>query len=98
MSYSASKAGIIGLTRTLAKELGAKNINVNAVAPGYIQTEMTGNLPDSVREQFLKAVPIKREGTTEDVANLVLFLASDAADYITGEVIRIDGGLSIAGV
>ena len=92
-NYSASKAGIIGLTKTIARELAAKNICCNAVAPGIIDTEMTENLPG--RENLVASVPMKRAGTTSDVADTVLFLASSMSDYITGEVIRIDGGLAM---
>lgn len=92
-NYSASKAGLIGLTKTAAKELGARGINVNAVAPGYIETEMTKNLSDQAKENFLSVIPLKRPGTPEDVAKVVAFLASSDADYITGQVIVVDGGL-----
>ena len=91
-NYSASKAGVIGLTKSVAKELGEKNICCNAIAPGFIMTDMTKDLQDS---EFIKSIPLKRLGKTEDVANLAAFLASDASDYITGEVIRIDGGLAM---
>ena len=91
-NYSASKAGIIGLTKAVARELGGKNVCCNAVAPGFIKTEMTDSLSE---DEFLKAVPIKRAGTPEDVANLVFFLSSDLSDYITGEVIKVDGGLKM---
>ena len=92
-NYSASKAGLIGLTKTFAKELGSRNICVNAVAPGYIQTKMTDVLPDKVKEEMLKRIPLNRFGTSEDVARAVLFLASDGADYITGQVLVVDGGM-----
>ncbi len=91
-NYSASKAGIIGLTKSVAKELAAKNICCNAIAPGFITTDMTSSLND---EEFIKTIPLKRLGTPDDVAKLALFLASDLSDYITGEVIRVDGGLAI---
>lgn len=97
-TYSASKAGIIGLTKSLAKELGSRGITVNAVAPGFIETEMTDALGESAQEKFLEGVLIKRKGQPEDVANVVAFLASESADYITGEVIKVDGGLAIAGI
>ena len=92
-NYSASKAGIIGLTKSCAKELGGRNITVNAVAPGYIQTEMTDKLPDSVKESYMSMIPLKRPGTPADVARVVAFLASDDAAYITGQVIHCDGGM-----
>ena len=92
-NYSASKAGVIGLTKTAAKELAARNINVNAVAPGYIQTDMTKELPEQAKEAFMSVTPMKRPGTPDDVANVVYFLASPDSDYVTGQVIKIDGGL-----
>ena len=92
-NYSASKAGIIALTKTTAKELGARGINVNAVAPGFIQTAMTDELPDSVRENIAGRIPVNRLGTSEDVAKLVLFLCTDDSDYITGQVVNVDGGM-----
>jgi 3-oxoacyl-[acyl-carrier protein] reductase len=92
-NYSASKAGVIGLTKTVAKELGARGITVNAVAPGYIQTDMTGELSENARDAFLTIVPLKRPGLPKDVARVVKFLASDEADYVTGQVINVDGGM-----
>jgi 3-oxoacyl-[acyl-carrier protein] reductase len=92
-NYSASKAGIIGLTKSAAKELGGRNITVNAIAPGFIETEMTEKLPQAARDGFLEKIPLKRAGTPVDVAAAVSFLASDAAEYITGQVIHCDGGL-----
>jgi 3-oxoacyl-[acyl-carrier protein] reductase len=92
-NYSASKAGLIGLTKSAAKELAGRNITVNAVAPGYIQTEMTDSLPDSAKETFLSIIPLKRPGRPTDVAGVVSFLASDLAEYITGQVIHCDGGM-----
>ena len=92
-NYAASKAGIIALTKTLAQEFGARNINVNAVAPGFIETEMTQSLPEKVREGFLNRIPFGRMGTPEEIADAVLFLASDASRYITGQVINVNGGI-----
>lgn len=94
-NYAASKAGIIGFTKSLAKELASRGINVNAVAPGYIQTEMTEKLNEKSREQLLQQIPLKRFGTPADVAGICLFLASDESDYITGQTIAIDGGLAV---
>lgn len=94
-NYAASKAGLIGLTKSAAKELAARGISVNAVAPGFIQTEMTDHLPDAAKELFLNNIAMKRPGSPQDVAEAVLFLASDGAAYITGQVLAIDGGLSI---
>ena len=94
-NYSASKAGVIALTRTVAKELASRNVQVNAIAPGFIETEMTRELPEKAREAFLESIPLRRAGTPEDVAHLVCFLASSEADYITGQCITIDGGLTI---
>ncbi|MCU0643059.1 MAG: 3-oxoacyl-[acyl-carrier-protein] reductase [bacterium] len=92
-NYSASKGAVISLTKSAAKELAPRNITVNAIAPGYIETEMTKNLPDNVKEMFLNLVPLKRPGSPEDVANVVSFLVSHQADYITGQVIHVDGGM-----
>jgi len=94
-NYAASKAGVIALTRTVAKELAARNIRVNAIAPGFIATEMTDEVSAKARAAFLENIPLKRPGTPEDVAELVAFLASPAAAYITGQCITIDGGLTI---
>lgn len=92
-NYAASKAGIIGFTKSLAKELASRNILVNAVAPGFIKTDMTNVLNDSVKANILEAIPLKREGTAKEVANVIKFLASDDSSYITGQVINIDGGM-----
>ena len=92
-NYAASKAGIIGFTKSLAKEVASRNICVNAVAPGYIETEMTISLPDEVKKAFMEMTLLKRIGQPEDVARLVNFLASSESDYITGQVIHVDGGL-----
>ena len=94
-NYAASKAGVIGLTKTAARELAPRGINVNAVAPGYIETDMTDVLSDEFKSQILSAVPLRRMGKAEDVANLVGFLASESADYITGQVLHVDGGMII---
>ena len=94
-NYSASKAGLIGLTKTLARELAGRNILVNAVAPGYIETDMTGRLSDKVKEILLVKIPTKRLGSIDDVANAVLFLAVKESDYITGTVLDVDGGMGI---
>lgn len=92
-NYSASKAGIIGFTKSLAKELGSRNILVNAVAPGFIETQMTEVLKDEVKEEIAKQIPLKRMGSSEDVANVVKFLASEDSSYITGQTIQVDGGM-----
>lgn len=92
-NYAASKAGIIGLTKSVARELGSRNIRVNAVAPGYIETEMTKLLPENIKARMLEAIPLKRFGQPIDVAQVVGFLVSKAADYITGQVIVVDGGM-----
>lgn len=92
-NYAASKAGLIALTKSAAKELASRWITVNAIAPGFIATDMTENLPDEVKKAFLNNIPLKRPGTPEDIAGLVLFLTSDSASYITGQVINVDGGM-----
>lgn len=94
-SYSASKAGLIGLTKSTAKELSAKGIRCNAIAPGFIETDMTKTLPEKVVQKFIESTPLGYAGKPEDVANLVMFLCSEESDYITGEVIRIDGGMAM---
>ncbi len=94
-NYSASKAGVIGLTKTLAKELASRGITVNAVAPGFIRTKMTEFLKDDAREALIKMIPLTRLGEPQDVANAVLFLSSPLADYITGQVLPVDGGMAI---
>lgn len=93
VNYSASKAGLIGLTKSAAKELASRNITVNAVAPGYILTDMTEKLSDEAKSALLSLIPSKKPGTAEDVANLVAYLVSDQAPYITGQVIKVDGGM-----
>ncbi|HEX8433728.1 3-oxoacyl-[acyl-carrier-protein] reductase [Archangium sp.] len=92
-AYSASKAGLIGLTKSVAKELASRNIRVNAVSPGFIGTDMTSHLAEDTREKMMAAIPLGRLGSPEDVAHAVLFLASDAAAYITGEVLKVNGGM-----
>ena len=94
-NYSASKAGLIGFTKSVAREMAARNITVNAVAPGFIETAMTDELSDKVIDEMTDNIPLEDLGQPEDVANAVLFLASDAANYITGEVIRVDGGMAM---
>lgn len=92
-NYSASKAGIIGFTKSLAKEVASRNILVNAIAPGFIQTDMTNILKENVKDEIAKTIPLKRMGTAKDVANVVKFLASKDSSYITGQVIQVDGGM-----
>ena len=92
-NYSASKAGLIGLTKSVARELASRNICVNAVAPGFIETEMTNVLSDNVKDNLKNLIPLGKMGTARDVADLVLFLAGKNADYITGQVIHVDGGM-----
>lgn len=94
-NYAAAKAGLIGLTKSVAKELGSRNITCNAVAPGYIQTDMTDELPEEFREQVIKMAPAGRLGAPADIAPAVLFLASEEASYITGQVLVVDGGLTL---
>lgn len=95
VNYSASKAGLIGMTKSVAKELASRGITVNAVAPGFIETDMTAKLPEAVVEETMKSIPMRTIGKCEDVANLVVFLASDEARYITGQVICVDGGMAM---
>ncbi|MDP2423043.1 MAG: 3-oxoacyl-[acyl-carrier-protein] reductase [Bacteroidales bacterium] len=92
-NYSASKAGLIGFTKSIAQELGSRSIRCNAIAPGFIETDMTAKLPQEVRDQWVKTIPLRRAGTPEDVANLALFLASDLSSYISGQVISVCGGM-----
>jgi len=92
-NYAASKGGLIAFTKTVAKELSSRNVRANAIAPGFIQTDMTAKLSDEVKSEMLKYVPLGKFGTVQDVANLALFLASDQSSYITGHVIQVDGGM-----
>jgi len=92
-NYSAAKAGVIGFTKTVAKELAGRGITVNAIAPGFIETDMTAVVPEKAKDAMLQSIPVKRAGKPEDVANAVLFLASDMASYITGQVLNVDGGM-----
>jgi 3-oxoacyl-[acyl-carrier protein] reductase len=93
VNYSSTKSALIGFTKSLAKELGSKNINVNAISPGFIETEITDVLSDTIKEKYKEIIPLSRFGSPEDVAKAVLFLASDDSSYITGEVLKINGGL-----
>ncbi len=94
-NYSSAKAGMIGLTKSVARELAGRGVNCNAVAPGFVQTDMTDAMPEAIREEAVKGIPMKRMARPEDIANAVLFLASDCSDYITGEVLKVDGGLAM---
>ena len=93
VNYAASKAGVVGMTKSLAKELASRGVTVNAVAPGFIETDMTASLSDEVRAEYAKAIPLKRMGTAQEVADAVAFLASDKASYITGQVLAVNGGM-----
>lgn len=95
VNYAASKAGIIGMTKTLAKELASRNVTANAVAPGFIATDMTAAMPEAAREAALRSIPLGRLGTAEDVARAVAFLASESAGYLTGQVLAVDGGMAM---
>jgi 3-oxoacyl-[acyl-carrier protein] reductase len=92
-NYAASKAGIIGFTKSCAKELAVRNITVNAIAPGFIETRMTDAIPEDIKQNYLKLIPMKRFGKPDDVANLALFLSSDRSSYITGQILCLDGGM-----
>lgn len=92
-NYTAAKAGVVGFSKSLAQEMGSRNITVNVVAPGFIDTDMTAALPDLIKEEMLKRIPMKRLGKVEDIAEVVAFLASDSANYITGETIHVNGGM-----
>ncbi len=93
-NYAASKAGMIAFTKSVAQEIGARNIRVNAIAPGFIETEMTAKLPEEVKKEWAEKIPLKRAGTPDDVANMAIFLASDMASYVTGQVITVCGGMN----
>lgn len=95
-NYSAAKAGIIGLTKSVARELASRNVQINAVAPGFVLTDMTAGLPEAAKAAMLQSVPLERIGTSEEIAGVVAFLASPEADYITGQVINVDGGMVMA--
>ena len=95
VNYAASKAGLIGMTKSLAKELAARSVTVNAVAPGFIETDMTGALTEEMKQSFLSSIPLGRFGAPEDIAKTVAFLASDGAGYITGQVLGVDGGMGM---
>ncbi|MEM7038053.1 MAG: SDR family oxidoreductase, partial [Bacteroidota bacterium] len=92
-NYAASKAGMIAFTKSVAKEVGSRNIRANVVAPGFIATEMTENLPEAELKSWLEGIPLKRAGTVDDIADICVFLASDKATYVTGQVIHVNGGM-----
>ncbi|MEF9958832.1 MAG: 3-oxoacyl-[acyl-carrier-protein] reductase [Niameybacter sp.] len=94
-NYAASKAGVIGMTKSAAREFASKNLRINAIAPGFIVSNMTDKLPEAIKENTLKGIPINRFGNVEEVANVALFLASDLSSYVTGEVIKVDGGMAM---
>jgi 3-oxoacyl-[acyl-carrier protein] reductase len=94
-NYAASKAGILGFTKSVAKELGSRNVRCNAIAPGFIITDMTDRLPENVKEEWIKTIPLRRGGLPEDVANVSLFLASDLSSYVTGQTLQVCGGMSM---
>jgi 3-oxoacyl-[acyl-carrier protein] reductase len=95
VNYAASKAGLIALTKSLARETAGRGVRVNAIAPGFIGSDMTGAMPEAAKEKMLEIIPLKREGTPEDIAEAALFLASGASSYITGQVLAVDGGMFI---
>jgi 3-oxoacyl-[acyl-carrier protein] reductase len=94
-NYAASKAGIIALAKSVAQEMGPKGIRLNTIAPGFVETAMTASLPDEIREEWKKKIPLRRAGQPEDIANTALFLASDLSSYVTGQVIQVDGGMNM---
>jgi 3-oxoacyl-[acyl-carrier protein] reductase len=93
-NYAASKAGILGFTKSVAKELGSRNIRCNAIAPGFIITDMTDKLPEDVKEQWIKTIPLRRGGVPDDIANVCIFLGSELSSYVTGQTIPVCGGMS----
>ena len=93
INYASSKAGLIAMAKTVAKEMGSRGIRANAIAPGFVVTEMTNALPEAVREEYIKSIPLKRGGTVDEIANTALYLASDLSSYVTGQVIAVNGGL-----
>ena len=94
-NYASSKAGMIALAKSIAQEVGSRGIRANAIAPGFIETAMTAALPDAVREEWAKKIPLRRGGKPEDIADVATFLASDMASYVTGQVIQVDGGMNM---
>lgn len=94
-NYAASKAGLIALAKSIAQEMGSRGIRANAIAPGFIETAMTAALPDDIRKEWIKRIPLRRGGTVDDIANVATFLASDMSSYVTGQVIQIDGGMNM---
>ncbi|MBU1013868.1 MAG: 3-oxoacyl-[acyl-carrier-protein] reductase [Bacteroidetes bacterium] len=94
-NYSASKAGLIGFTKSIAQELGSRNVRCNAIAPGFIETDMTAKLPEDVKKEWIKTIPLRRSGQADDVANIAIFLGSDLSGYVTGQVISVCGGMSM---
>ena len=93
VNYASSKAGLIAMAKTVAKEMGSRGIRANAIAPGFIVSEMTNALPEAVRDEYIKSIPLKRGGTVDEIANTALYLASDLSSYVTGQVIAVNGGL-----
>jgi 3-oxoacyl-[acyl-carrier protein] reductase len=94
-NYAASKAGLIALAKSIAQEMGSRGIRANAIAPGFIETAMTAALPEDIRKEWIKKIPLRRGGTVEDIANVATFLASDMSSYVSGQVIQIDGGMNM---
>lgn len=94
-NYSASKAGLIGLAKSIAQELGSRGVRANAIAPGFIETAMTAQLPEDVRKEWCKKIPLRRGGSVDDIANVAIFLASDMSSYVSGQVIQVDGGMNM---